>query len=189
MKLLLMFMLFGIAAGIYATENLVLADFGENLIAEPGWEWQGFSDRVMGGRSDIEHVRLIGTQEGTALQLSGRVVTRGGGFIQVRLLHEQGNFDASSYAGIEVEVLAPAGGSYYLFARTRDNRLPWSYYGAQLEVPETRSVLRIPWSAFLGQATLRNSIRPQMLSSIALVAAYDDFFADLHIFRVSLYHQ
>lgn len=187
MRLLLLFMLFGAAFGISASDHLVLADFTKNHIAEPGWVWQGFTDRVMGGRSDIEYVGLIDTGEGIALKLSGQVVTRGGGFIQVRLQHANGIFDASPYAGIEVEVQAPAAGSYYMFARTRDNTLPWSYYGAQLEVTETRSVLRIPWSAFSGQAVSRSAIRPQLLSSIAFVAAYDDFLADLYVYRVSLY--
>jgi hypothetical protein len=170
-----------------SAESMDLASFPDKLISAPGWTWEGFADTVMGGNSDLQTPSIVNTPDGPALRLAGEVVTKGGGFIQVRLQHDDGIFDASGFSGVEVELQAPAGGSYYLFARTRDNTFPWSYFGAYIDVPEKRSILQIPWSAFKGENSLRRNIRPELLRSVALVAAYKDFQSDLHIYRVSFY--
>jgi len=154
-----------------SAESMDLASFPDKLISAPGWTWEGFADTVMGGNSDLQTPSIVNR----------------GGFIQVRLQHDDGIFDASGFSGVEVELQAPAGGSYYLFARTRDNTFPWSYFGAYIDVPEKRSILQIPWSAFKGENSLRRNIRPELLRSVALVAAYKDFQSDLHIYRVSFY--
>jgi hypothetical protein len=168
-------------------QNLVLSDFSQTTIEANGWQWQGFADTVMGGRSTLDQPRIESTPWGRALRLTGQVVTRGGGFIQVRLQHQDNRFDGSGFAGVEVEVQSPTPGSYYVFARTRDNAFPWSYYGAKITPSSTKSTIRIPWEAFQPESTLRRSIRPDRITSIALVAAYADFQSDLAIFRVGLY--
>jgi hypothetical protein len=88
---------------------------------------------------------------------------------------------------VEVVLDAPPGGNYFVFVRTKDNLFPWSYYGALLDLPGGMRTLRLPWSAFEGQSTLRKTIRPDRLSNVALVAAFKDFEPDLKIYRVSLY--
>ncbi len=170
-----------------AAQDLLLSDFQAGLVNAPGWLWRGFADRVMGGRSDLVEPGIVNTPEGLALRLAGRVVTKGGGFIQVRLEKEGGRFDASSYAGIELTLTAPPGGRYYAFLRTKDNVFPWSYYGALLELDGSLQTLRLPWSAFKAESTLRKAPRAQFMESIALVAAYLDFEPDLKIYRVGLY--
>lgn len=170
-----------------AAQDLLLSDFQAGLANAPGWLWRGFADRVMGGRSDLVEPGIINTPEGLALRLAGRVVTKGGGFIQVRLEKEGGRFDASPYAGIELTLSAPPGGRYYAFLRTKDNVFPWSYYGALLELDGSLQTLRLPWGAFKAESTLRKAPRAQFMESIALVAAYLDFEPDLKIYRVGLY--
>lgn len=170
-----------------AAQGLILADFQAGLTNAPGWAWRGFADRVMGGRSDLIEPGIVNTPDGPALRLAGKVVTRGGGFIQVRLDHEAGRFDASGYAGLELTLSAPPGGSYYVFIRTRDNAFPWSYYGALLELTGGLQTLRLPWSAFKAESTLRKELRAQFIENFALVAAYLDFEPDLKIYRVGLY--
>ncbi|MBU0956843.1 MAG: CIA30 family protein [Spirochaetes bacterium] len=168
-------------------QDLVLADFQAGLFSAPDWTWQGFADRVMGGRSDLVEPGIVNTPDGLALRLAGKVVTKGGGFIQVRLENENGRFDATAYAGIELVLSAPPGGSYYAFLRTKDNVFPWSYYGALLELDGSLQTLRLPWSAFKPESALRRTPRVQYMESIALVAAYLDFEPNLKIYRAGLY--
>jgi hypothetical protein len=168
-------------------EDFVLADFPAGLIQAPGWQWKGFADRVMGGKSDLASPGIVNTPSGLAYRLAGKVVTKGGGFIQVRLDRPAGPFNASAFSGVEVIVDAPAGGKYYVFLRTRDNFFPWSYYGALLDLPGGLRTVRLPWSAFKAEATLRKGIRRAGINNVALVAAYLDFEPDLKIYRVAFY--
>jgi hypothetical protein len=179
----------GGGAGIGRPGNgeLVLADFPARLTQAPGWVWEGFADTVMGGNSSLASPGIVDTPGGPAYRMTGRVVTKGGGFIQVRLDHEEGRFDASSYAGVEVTVDAPAGGSYFVFLRTKDNLFPWSYYGAPLDLPGGARTIRLPWSAFEANSTLRTHIRTDRLLNVAMVAAFKDFEPALKVYRVSLY--
>jgi len=72
-------------------------------------------------KSDLASPGIVNTPSGPGYRLSGKVITKGGGFIQVRLDWPDGPFDASDYRGVEVVVDAPAGGKYFVFLRTRDN--------------------------------------------------------------------
>lgn len=187
--ILVVAMLAAVAPG--AAAEMVLAHFDAGVSEAPGWRWGAYADRVMGGRSEMIPPAVVDTPNGRALRLAGKVITRGGGFIQVRLEQERGSFDASGYAGVEMRLSAPAGGNYFVFVRTRDNLLPWSYYGAPLHVKGTvidpSQTIRIPWSAFSAESALRNTLRPNRITSVALVAAFEDFDADLKILSVGLY--
>lgn len=169
------------------SQEMVLADFPAGMTQADGWTWEYFSDRVMGGRSDLAAPDIAGAGGDKALRLAGTVNTKGGGFIQVRLRREKGQADLSAWKGVEVTVEALPGGSYFLHVRTSDNRMPWSYYGAPLEWLGGKVTLRIPWSSFEGASVGRRELRPESLSSVALVAAEKDFQADLLIYRISLY--
>ncbi|NCN04322.1 MAG: hypothetical protein GW949_01700 [Spirochaetales bacterium] len=164
-----------------------IADFRQAARPISGWNIQGFADTVMGGNSVLQSPTLVDTATGRALRLAGQVVTRGGGFIQVQLEHEKRRFNGSGYSGVEIEVVALKPGSYYLFARTRDNVFPWSYYGKPLSLTENPQTLRIPWSEFESEATLRRTIRPDRLSSLAIVAAYQDFEAEVLVYQIGFY--
>jgi len=162
-----------------------------NLAASPsetaGWIWESFADRVMGGKSELVPPAVVDVDGTKALLLAGRVVTKGGGFIQVRLRYGKDKFDASQYAGVEIEVDARTATSWYVFLRTKDNLFPWSYYGAQIRPSDTRSTIRIPWSAFEAASTGKKTVRTEYLTSVALVAAFEDFNAFMHIYRVGFY--
>jgi hypothetical protein len=186
---ILPFIIFGLgpflAAQVPGTSTI--ADFRQAPRPTSGWNIQGFADTVMGGNSVLQSPTLIDTASGRALRLAGQVVTRGGGFIQVQLEHEDRRFNGSAFSGVEIEVAALKPGSYYLFARTRDNVFPWSYYGKPLTLTANPQTLRIPWSDFESEATLRRTIRPDRLSSLAIVAAYQDFDAEILVYRIGFY--
>lgn len=168
-------------------DELVLADFPAGVAQATGWTWEFFSDRVMGGRSDLEQPVISGSGADRFLRLAGQVNTKGGGFIQARLRHTKGVVDAAGWTGIEVAVDAPPGGTYFLHVRTADTVMAWSYYGAPLDWPGGKTTLRIPWSAFEGVSVGATPIRPRAFRSLAVVAAERDFVADLRIYRLSLY--
>jgi len=168
-------------------EEMILADFPAGVQQAGGWVWEYFSDRVMGGRSDLVPPVIAGSVGERFLQLAGTVNTKGGGFIQVRLRRERGSLDASPWSGIEATIEAVPGGAYFVHLRTSETPMPWSYFGAPLEWPGGKVTLRIPWSAFAGVSVGRMVVRPETLRSVAIVAAEADFRADLRIYRLSLY--
>lgn len=186
MKYLMAVLCASLALPVFS-QGLILADYGAGVLNAPGWKWTGFADRVMGGRSDLMQPSVVETPQGKALRLAGKVVTKGGGFIQVRLGHQGGKFDASMYAGVELVVSAPPGGRYFTFLRTADNFFPWSYYAAPLDLNGSVQTIRLPWSSFKAEAVDVQSPRVKNLESLALVAGFLDFEADLKIYRLGLY--
>jgi hypothetical protein len=176
-----------LAAMPLASQEATLADFPALMPQADGWRWEYFSDRVMGGRSDLVPPAVGGAGSDRALRLVGKVDTKGGGFIQARLQRTRGTMDLSAWSGIEVTLSAPVGGSYFLHVRTADTKAPWSYYAAPLDWGGGRATLRVPWSSFKAESSPRPQIRLEAFQSVALVAAWKDFQADLAIYKISLY--
>ncbi len=167
----------------------LIDDFQDgDSVSALGTQWQALSDRVMGGRSDIE--AQIGMSEGKAiLTMRGKVsLENNGGFIQVRL--PLGNavetLDASDYSGFYITVRG-IDGPYFAHLRTWNNRAPWSYYSAEINVTENWYTVRIPWSEFQPESTLRSSPDIENLVSLGIVAAKEEFQADLDISELGLY--
>lgn len=150
-----------------------------------GTAWQGFTDRVMGGRSDMR-AGVVELDDGRALAMSGQVrLDNNGGFIQVRLpLAASGRFDASGYGAILLRVRGEPG-PYYLHLRSADTRLPWQYYRAPIAVSSDWQDLRIEFSAFTPEA-LRSPLDRSRLQSLAVVAYGEVFEAAIEVARVEL---
>lgn len=178
-----------ISSGAIMADEMVLDDFADaDAISRVGTQWQGFTDRVMGGKSDIR--AGVRSDERVYLRMEGEVsLENNGGFIQVRLPLTPGNgsFDASRYSGIKVKYRTFRSGSYYLHLRTRQTRLPWAHFAAAL--PETYgwTEARIPWSAFESELTLLRKPNTSSLTSIALVAAKQEFSAGVDLGYIGLY--
>ncbi len=165
---------------------MLIDDFsGRDGRASSGTEWRGFSDRVMGGRSDLQ----VGYQDGPdgpVLRLSGQVrLDNNGGFIQARLpLSVEGDFDGSAFGGIAVRVRG-APGPYYLHLRTRHTWRPWQYYRAAIDVgPDWRDLV-IPFSAFEGRS-IRRELDLGALRSLGVVAYGEAFEAEIEVARIEL---
>jgi len=174
-------------AAMAESDPLLLDDFsrseGRSAI---GTRWQGFTDRVMGGLSDMQ-AGTVETEQGTALRMSGSVrLENNGGFIQVRLpLSETGGtLDASRYDSVEVTARGRPG-AYYLHLRTPDSSRPWQYYRAPLEVSGEWSRITIDFDDFEGKSI---SGRPDFsrLRSIAVVAYGEAFDAEIEVARLAL---
>lgn len=174
-------------ASTRASDELLLDDFaGRDGNSSFGTRWNGFTDRVMGGRSDMQS-RTIETEHGPALRVSGSVrLENNGGFIQVRLpLTVDGQpLDASGFEAVRLQVRGTSG-PYFVHVRTPDCRRPWQYYRAELPVsPEWQEVV-VPFSAFEGES-IRGAPDFGNLTSIALAAFGEAFEAELEVRRLTL---
>jgi hypothetical protein len=164
--------------------EMLIDDFSTERSAL-GTEWQGFTDRVMGGRSDMQAgYRDVDGQ--MVLSIRGQVrLDNNGGFIQARLpLDARGGFlDASSFAGVRIQARALKPGAYYLHLRTTDTRRPWAYYRARLDLTDSWATLAVPWTAFEPRS-LDRSLKPSRLRSLAVVAYGEAFEADIEVARI-----
>jgi hypothetical protein len=169
--------------------DLLLDDFSRSDgRAVIGTQWEGFTDRVMGGRSDMS-VGVRDTESGPALRMTGTVsLENNGGFIQVRLeLAESGFFNAGEFRGVAVEARG-RGDHYYIHLRNARTRFPWAYYAAKLPVTEEWQRIEIPFESFEGEYMLGGGrMDVGRLRSVAVVAAKAEFDADIWVRSVSLY--
>ena len=188
--LILGILLFGIQSQAAARENgyLLIDDF-TNRLSKLDTSWEGFTDRVMGGRSDMS-AGTVRNVDDSYLWMRGKVsLENNGGFIQVRLMlsNSRKMFDGSQYSGVRVRVKG-SGEGYYLHLRTSNTLFPWKYYSAPLPVSSDWVEVDIPWSTFTGGDYGRlPDLKTERLKSIAVVAAKDEFDADIQVSEIGLY--
>lgn len=180
---------FGAHLPIYAGEGdyLLIDDFSSDL-SYLGTPWEGFTDRVMGGRSDIS-AGIVRDGEEPFMRMRGRVsLENNGGFIQVRLKFEKrGFFDASAYRGVRIKARG-TGDHYYIHLRTSKTIFPWKYYSAPLPVSQDWVEIELPWTLFTGGDYGRlPDLTVDKLKSIAITAAKAEFDADIEISEIGLY--
>jgi len=170
-----------------AADGLLLDDFtGRDGRSTYGTEWNAFTDRVMGGRSDMQ-AGVVETDDGPALRMRGSVrLENNGGFIQARLPLATGGepLNASDFDGVRLQVRG-APGPYFVHVRTPDCRRPWQYYRAELPVTEQWREVFVPFSDFEGES-IRGAPDWSRLRSIALAAFGEAFEAELEVRRLAL---
>lgn len=168
--------------------HMILDDF-RSEVSLIGTAWEGFTDQVMGGRSEMSILR-VPNPEGPYLSMRGKVsLERNGGFIQVRLkLSETGKpVDLSSYQGIRLTVRGEGKG-YYIFLRTAQTLFPWKFYKAAIPVSTDWSTVDLPWSAFgPGDYGRVNPLKVEALKSLAITAYGEEFDARIDVKEVGLY--
>ena len=175
-----------------AGEGFLLDDFSSpDQTSEIGTAWEGFTDRVMGGKSDMS-AGVVPAEGRNALRMRGNVsLENNGGFIQVRLpLGSSGKpFDAGRYTGIAVTARTEAeiGDGYYIHLRTPRTVFPWAYYAAPLPVSGDWQRIEVPFSAFQSEFMVKNKLNKNKLLSVAIVAAKKQFSADIYVSRVEFY--
>ncbi len=182
-----------LAAGSFplhgASDPLLLDDFSSGgAQALIGTRWEAFTDRVMGGRSDM--AAGVAPMDGEyVLRMTGAVsLENNGGFIQVRLpLPDSRRTEAASFTGVFLEVRG-APGSYYIHLRDNRTRAPWAYYRQRIDVRDDWQTVRLPFDAFESAGMLR-SLTPNVdrLQSVAIVAAGEAFDADIMVRSIGLY--
>jgi hypothetical protein len=169
-------------------ETRLIDDFSSDTSAL-GTVWEGISDQVMGGVSEMQ-VRILGSGPEARLHLSGRVsLENRGGFIQARLRMDlrKKTFAAGKYTGIALRVRGGEQG-YYVHLRTSRTLFPWSYYAQEFTVSGEWQTVYLPFDEFAPEG-LRSSatLNPDKLVSIAVVAAKREFSPDLYVDEISFY--
>jgi hypothetical protein len=169
-------------------DYLLLDDFSAQQSGRAA-AWEGFSDRVMGGVSDMSS-RIVTEGAQRYLAISGHVSTRNnGGFIQMRLKvgSDAAPLDGSRFQGVRL-VARGSGAGYYLHARTAGMVLPWKYYAAPITISSNWTTIDIPWSEFeQGDFGRLGEFRTSRLKSLAVVAAKSDFDALIEVREIGLY--
>ena len=190
MKVLFFLATIGFSSHILSADGsdyMLIDDFSGD-ISNLGTSWEGFTDQVMGGISEMAVTRIVGDSE-PYIRMTGNVsLERNGGFIQIRLkFKESGGFDASGYSGIRLKVRGKEKG-YYLFLRTTYNILPWKFYKSEFTVSDAWRYVDLPFSSFSGGdygGIARLDIR--RLKSMSITAYGREFQAELEISEAGLY--
>lgn len=166
---------FGLLGNAAMADTQVVADLGQPQ--DPA-RWEFFTDGVMGGVSTGQAVLAEG-----AISLRGQVSTQNnGGFIQARLS------DVELIEGVTTLTARVRGNgqTYYLHLRTRDTVLPWHYYQAAFTAGSEWGEVDVPLSAFrASHRILPDNVRPERVSSVALVAYGRDHEADVSLSRLT----
>lgn len=161
--------------------NLLLDDFSDSNVSAYGTSWQGFTDRVMGGRSDLS-AGIVETDRGAAMRMTGTVrLDNNGGFIQVRLplMRDGRAMNAIDFEAVRLEARGKPG-PYFIHARTADTRRPWQYYRAPVMVAPDWTTVTVPLDDFEA-VDIRRPFDRTTLMSIALVAYGEPFEAELEV--------
>ncbi len=172
-----------------ATKKALLIDDFSSGVSALGTQWEGFTDRVMGGKSTMSSGREFADGMPVMAMRGDVSLKNNGGFIQVRLMlnPEERAFDASRFTGLSLKVKG-TGDSYYVFLRTTANRLPWSFFKAPLPVSRAWTEVFLPWSAFQkGDFGSLFGFDPRKIVSLAVVAYKKEFTADLYVAEVNFY--
>jgi len=166
-------------------ETFLIDDFQRpDDLSAVGTRWEGLTDRVMGGRSDMEF-GYRESEDGRVLFLRGQVrLENRGGFIQARLPLDPagGSIDASDWEGLRIRVRGSPG-PYYLHLRTRQTWQPWQHYRAPIDVGTAWQEQFIPFAAFEGRAIWRG-LDVSALKSVGLVAYGEAFEAEIEVARL-----
>lgn len=151
-----------------------------------GERWSFFTDGVMGGLSEGQ--ATINNIDGIkCYQMTGNVTTENnGGFIQIRALLNP-LVNANIYDGIYIKVYGN-NKKYSLHLRTKITLAPWQYYSYKFIAKNEWTEIRAPFEDF----DKSNFYQPKNLSnqnikSIGLVAAFDDFYANICLSEIGLY--
>lgn len=170
-----------------AQASLMIDDHASGTTrASHGTSWRLVTDMVMGGvsRGSLVPTEVAGRP---CLRLTGNVsLENNGGFVQASLdLDQGGDFDASAYAGIELDVHGN-GQSYNLHLRTADTRIVWQSYRASFIAAPAWTTLRLPFSEFVPYRT-NAALNLARLRRLGVVAIGREMQADLCIGKFALY--
>jgi hypothetical protein len=147
----------------------------------------------MGGLSSGQ-LTLDNYKGRNCLRMHGDVTTENnGGFIQFALslqglsLSEDDTFDASAYAGVELEV-SGNNESYNIHFRTSYLWFPWQSYRSSFTASDDWQVLRVPFSSLQPYKTSR-AFSQDKIKRIGLVAIGRKFKADLCLAGIRFYRE
>ncbi len=151
-----------------------------------GQNWSFVTDGVMGGLS-TGNVKLDKIENIPCYRMIGNVTTENnGGFIQIRASIEP-KINTKEYEGIYALIYGN-NKDYNFFIRTPSTVAPWQYYSYNFLAPDKWIEIKAPFSKFKKSNFYQPSkILNQKMKSIGLVAAFQNFKADICLAKIGLY--
>lgn len=178
----------GVPISVNASTSLLIDDFSTpDAVALTGNRWMGFTDQVMGGRSE-GGARLDEIDGRPCMRLTGTVSTRGGGFIQLALdlgENRRTPFDGTPYTGLELDVYGNDE-DYNCHLRTTDVRWYEQSYRTTFQAPSQWTTVRLPWTGFEPNA-ISEPLNLKGLLRLGILGWMRDFEADIAVGRVALF--
>ena len=160
---------------------MIIHDFNTNAQSQ----WSYVSDQVMGGVSEGS---LSFRQEDsqTFAHMTGAVSTENnGGFIQFRA--DVKNIDKKQLQGIYLNVRGNSE-KYYIHLRTSGTLMPWHYYSSDFVADDSWQTIQLPMDSFSpSSGWLRNSVKPNSIKSLGVVAFGRDHQADIQVAEIGFY--
>lgn len=173
-----------------ASRDRQIDDFSDkDGVSSLGTRWALRTDRTSGGASTgtMEFEQEDGK---TVLHLTGSVTSgKRGGYLQAQLaLHPRGrNFDAHRFRGLTLRAKGN-GQSYAIRLRTRDTRFVTQYYEAVFQTRDQWQEIKLPFTQFV-PASVAAPLDPTALRSVAIVAAKEDYDADIRVASLAFYRE
>ena len=166
-----------------ADTQMVLDDLSNPGFTSLGTPWNSFTDRVMGGLSDMS-AELTEVEGRRAMRMVAEVTTaNNGGFAQIAASLGQRGLNASGFRALELDIWGNDE-VYEVHLRTPACRRPWQYYRHTFSAPARWSTVRLRLDKF-EPISMRGALDTTALRRIGIVAYGRDFMADLSIARVA----
>ena len=155
-------------------------------ITTQGEKWSFFTDGVMGGLSEgqatVSNIKNI-----QCYQMTGNVTTENnGGFIQIRTLLNP-LINAKKYKGIYIKIHGN-NKKYSLHIRTKLTLAPWQYYSYSFLAKDEWLIIKSPFKDFKKSNFYQpKKLLNQNIKSVGLVAAFDNFYANVCLSEIGFY--
>ena len=185
-KIYLLLFIFLSFSNVSNAKDMILDNLNTPGKTNQDQKWFFITDKVMGGRSEGK-VEIDKMQKKICYRMSGNVTTENnGGFIQIRSLLKP-NINGSDYEGIYFKVFGN-NKKYFIHLRTQYTVAPWQYYSFGFEANEEWLEIKVPLEEFKKSNFYQpKSLKKQKIQTIGLVAAFDDFDADICLAEIGFY--
>jgi len=142
--------------------------------------WQGITDRVMGGKSDL----VIAHRDGV-FTMSGIVTTKNnGGFVR---LSNRVDIDSNDFQGVKFQAKGN-NESYEVHITLKGFKIPpWSYLSKAFEVTDEWREYRIAFKDLKTNGFNATSMKPKNIRDLSIAGYGRDFEVDLAIKDISLF--
>tara|TARA_B100001123_G_C15121633_1_gene951588 strand:- start:60 stop:560 length:501 start_codon:yes stop_codon:yes gene_type:complete len=149
-------------------------------------KWQFFTDGVMGGLSSGNTI-VEKYKQKKCYRMTGNVTTaNNGGFIQMRVQIKH-PLQSHDYTGVYLNAFGN-NHKYAIHIRTSFTVAPWQYYASSFFLKDEWTEIKLPFSNFKKSNFYQpRSLLYQQIKTVGIVAAFDDFYADIAVSEIGFY--
>ncbi len=168
------------------SKKFVLDDLSNPGMTFQGQRWSFVTDGVMGGLSQGK-ASITSEENIPCYKMIGNVTTKNnGGFIQIRTSLFP-YIEAKNFTGIYITAKGN-NRNYALHIRSSLSLGYWQYYSYPFFLENSFVEIKIPFDNFKkSNFNQPNKLSQQDIKTIALVAGFDDFYADICLSEIGFY--